>query len=350
MKKFLISCLEPSANLHFYEVLKELGNCEIVGIFDAKFGKPYMESREFSAMGFVEVLPLIFKAKRAIKEMVNLAKDCDAVLFIDSPAFNLPLAKAIKNAGIKIPITYYILPQVWAWKPHRVAQVERYCDNLASILPFDLQFYTRAMYVGHPILDEIKFSKLDQNIGQISNSSAKTIAFLPGSRKSEIKRLMPIFRELAKKFSGARKILPIPLHLMNELSGVYGDLNEFELTNDAPKALYESDFAFICSGTATLEAALIGTPFVLAYKAKAIDILIAKFFVKLKYIGLANIMFEFMQKEPLNAEFLQNEVTTENLYNAYLNCDTAKFQKACLELKKYLKYGSAKNVAEILLK
>ena len=145
--KLLVSCLEASANLHFEQVLEHLPKCELKGIFYEKFGKPFMPSSEFSAMGFVEVLPLYFKAKRAVKEMTRLAEQCDAVLLIDSPAFNLPLAKAIKEAGIKTPVTYYILPQVWAWKAGRVAKVEAYCDHLASILPFDGMYYNRSRYV-----------------------------------------------------------------------------------------------------------------------------------------------------------------------------------------------------------
>lgn len=342
MKKYLVSCLEPSANLHFKQVYQRLGKCEIVGIFDPEFAKPLYASSEFSAMGFVEILPLIFKARKALKQMVKLAKDCDGVLLIDSPAFNIPLAKALKQAGVKALITYYILPQVWAWKKNRVAKVEAYCDNLASILPFEDRFYNRCIYVGHPLMDEIKFIKTDYE-----NLNGK-IAFLPGSRKSEIKSLMPIFKKLATKFKKQEKILPVPYHLMGEIDEIYGDISEFKITNDAPKALQESDFAFVCSGTATLEAALIGVPFALCYKAKAVDIFIAKVFVKLKHIGLANIIFDFMGKDELNLEFLQEEVTVENLYKAYINCDRVKFKSACKELRKYLAHGSAENVANIL--
>lgn len=161
MKRILVSCLENSANLHFEQIYNSLGtkNYEFVGIFDKKFGSPLYDSKEFSAMGFVEILPLIFKAKKAMNEMLKLARNCDKILLIDSPAFNLPFAKKLKENKINAEITYYILPQVWAWKQGRVAKVEAYCDNLASILPFDSQFYSRAAYVGHPLLDEIKFQK-----------------------------------------------------------------------------------------------------------------------------------------------------------------------------------------------
>ena len=338
-KKLLVSCLEPSANLHLAEVLQYLPKYEILGIFDEKFGEPYMKSSEFSAMGFVEVLPLYFKAKRAIKQMVELAKNADHVLLVDSPAFNLPLAKAIKDAGIKTPITYYILPQVWAWKEGRVAKVEKYCDNLASILPFDSKFYSRCVYVGHPLLDELRVRKN-------TLEESKVFAFMPGSRKAEISRLMPIFREVAKKIDGVKKLV-VPPHLMNELD-IYGDISDFEVVTNAPKTLLDSSFAFICSGTATLQAALIATPFVLAYKAKAIDMLIAKMLVRVKFAGLANIMLDFMNEPPLHTELLQGDVTVENLLKAYENCDKNKFIKECVKLREYLKHGSAEHVANII--
>ena len=339
--KILVSALEPSANLHLKEVLKNFeGKFELMGIFSEELGTPYMKSSEFSAMGFVEVLPLIFKAKKAMKVMSQMAKEADAVLLIDSPAFNLPLAKAIKEAGAKAAVTYYILPQVWAWKPKRVSVVERYCDNLASILPFDAKFYNRSTYVGHPLMDEIRIKKT-------SLSSSGKVAFLPGSRRSEISRLMPVYRELAKKIE-AKRLLVVPPFLLDKVGEIYGDVSDFEVVSNTPEALYESDFAFVCSGTATLEAALIGTPFVLACEAKAIDVFIARKFVKIKHAGLANIMFDFMGKEPLHEEFIQEFATAENLLRAYKSCDRQKFLKGCDELRTYLGHGSSKNVVKIL--
>ena len=339
--KILVSALEPSANLHLKEILRNFeGEFELMGIFSEELGTPYMKSSEFSAMGFVEVLPLIFKAKKAMKLMSQMAKEADAVLLIDSPAFNLPLAKAIKEAGVKAAVTYYILPQVWAWKPKRVSVVEKYCDNLASILPFDSKFYSRSTYVGHPLMDEIKLKKT-------SLSSSGKVAFLPGSRRSEISRLMPVYRELAKKIE-AKRLLVVPPFLLDKVGEIYGDVSDFEVVSNTPEALCESDFAFVCSGTATLEAALIGTPFVLAYKAKAIDVFIARKFVKIKHAGLANIMFDFMGKEPLHEEFIQEFATAENLLRAYKSCDRQKFLKGCDELRAYLAHGSSKNVVKIL--
>ncbi|ASQ29783.1 lipid A disaccharide synthase [Campylobacter avium LMG 24591] len=357
MKSFLVSALEPSANLHLREillVLKQQGKeFDLLGIYDEALceefklkSRPLYSSHEFSAMGFVEVLPLIFKAKRAIKELVSLAKNSDATSFlcIDSPAFNIPLAKALNKAKARQKKIYYILPQVWAWKKGRIPVIEANFDILASILPFDDKFFSKSTYVGHPLLDEIKSFK--QTITQDKNDDEKTIAFLPGSRRGEIARLMPIFRDLSKNFKG-KKLLAVPKFNFSKLD-IYGDTSEFDLRDDAVLALNEADFAFICSGTATLQAALIGTPFVLAYKAKKLDYLIAKAFVKLKYIGLANIMLDFAKNESLHPEFIQEAVTVKNLYEAYKNYDYKEFFAKVSFLKEYLKSGCAKNLAQIL--
>ena len=389
--KYLISCLEPSANLHFKEVLAHLKRldpaCEICGIYDEKLGSPIYKSSEFSAMGFIEILPLILKAKRAIAQMTRLAAECDRVLLIDSPAFNLPLARAIKESGARAEISYYILPQVWAWKPHRAEKLKAFCDNLLSIWPFEAKFFgadcegdkgavsqeaeskdsalqetkdkdaapkedaahlseqrdksAKYSFVGHPLLDEIKFQKS-------SYEKQGKIAFMPGSRRAEISRLMPIFRALAPKFENSERTLIIPPHLMDQRDEIYGPLDGFSIANDTPATLKDCDFAFICSGTATLEAALIGTPFVLCYKARAFDIWLARKLVKLKHVGLANIIFDFLDEEPLHEELLQGEVSAQNLLAAYERCDAAKFKLASQKLRDYLKFGSSENVAKIL--
>lgn len=321
-----------------------------------KINKPLYSSHEFSAMGFVEVLPLIFKAKRAIKELTSLAlqrqnaqKPFDAVLCIDSPAFNIPFAKALNAAGVRTKKIYYILPQVWAWKKRRIPIIEANFDELASILPFDGQFFSKSTFVGHPLLDELKEFKDESDFETIlsKEESKKTLSFLPGSRRSEIKRLMPVFRELALNFKG-EKILCVPPFNLARLDELYGDTKGFKVVTNTPQALKKSDFAFICSGTATLEAALIGTPFILAYKAKAIDVFIARLFVRLKHIGLANIMCDFAGKSELNPEFLQNEVSAKNLFEAYRKFDFKEFFDKVSFLKNYLRFGSAKNVAKML--
>lgn len=340
--KLLVSALEPSANLHLEPLLKALENCELFGIFDERFGKPLMPSRAFSIMGFLDAIPKISRAKKAIKIMARMSFFVDKVVLIDSPAFNLPLAKAIKTINPNVQIIYYILPQVWAWKPKRVAKVQKYCDVLASILPFEQKYYSKATYVGHPLLDEIPQFKLRAE-------ETGVIAFLPGSRKSEIKALLPIYREVASQIEDKVKLLVIPPHFSyREIVEIYGDLGEFKISRNAYDAFLQSEFAFVCSGTATLEAALVGVPFVLAYKAKAFDYWLASHFVKLKHVGLANILFDFEKMEPLHVELLQEEVYADNLLQAYHAVDKEAFFNHAKTLRNILGHGSQEAMISIM--
>jgi lipid-A-disaccharide synthase len=345
--KILISALETSANVHLKELLQHLQNdVKLSGIFEKSLGTPNYDLSSLAIMGFVDALkrlPFFLKLK---SEMVTLSKDVDIVLLIDSSGFNLPLAKAIKSKYPEKKIIYYILPQAWVWKKNRVKKLELYCDHLCSIIPFEKEIYTnkeKITYVGHPLLDEIKVLKTN-----LTNNG--TIAFLPGSRKSEIKNLMPIYKKVAKKLK-QKAILVIPAHFSKEyIEEVYEDISDFEISNDTHQTLIDVDFAFICSGTATLEAALIGTPFVLCYIAKKFDYFIGSRLINLPYVGLANIFFDKMKKDPMHIELLQDDVTVNNVINAYNNTKAEQFLEHSKQLREYLKYGSSKNVASILLK
>ncbi|MDR0579124.1 MAG: lipid-A-disaccharide synthase [Campylobacteraceae bacterium] len=339
--KLLVSALEPSANLHLKPVIDNIKECEFFGIFDQKFGKPFLSSDEFSVMGFSDIFFKIIKAKKAIKKMALLSLEVDHVLLIDSPAFNLPLAKEIRQINKNVPITWYILPKVWAWRRGRAKKVEKYCTNLASIFPFEDRFFTRSVYVGNPLLDEIEKQKK-------SLDKSNKIVFMPGSRKSEIKALIDIFKQTAKVLN-KKSVIVIPKHFNeDDIKSLYGDLDGFTISRDTYGSLYESEFAYVCSGTATLEAALIGVPFVLCYKAKKFDYSVAKRFVKLKHVGLANIIFDFYNERPLHTELLQQDVSVQNLLREYEQMDKESFFKHSQKLKEILKHGSSKIVAKLL--
>jgi lipid-A-disaccharide synthase len=337
----LVSALEPSANLHLEPILEKLPKCKLSGIHDEKFGTPLYKSSEFSVMGIMDVLPKIRKAKEAIEEMVFLSTFADTILLIDSPAFNIPLAKAIKKQYPDKKIVYYILPKVWAWKKGRVKKVEESCDVLASIFPFEDKFYNKSIYVGNPLLDEItSFKNPDVTYNRV--------AFLPGSRKGEIRKLMPIFRDVEKKID-KRKTLIVPSFFKGKnLDDIYGDTSSFDISYDMQTSLSQSDFAFVCSGTATLESAIIGTPFVLAYKAKALDYFIGSRVVKLSHVGLANIIMDFAGKKEVHQEFLQDEVTVENLLKAYEEFDMKNFHAKSLELREILQHGAVDKIISLL--
>jgi len=294
-------------------------------------------------MGIKDVIGKIFSAKEAMAELVFLARDVDKVLLIDAPAFNLPLAKKIKEKYPEKEISYYVLPKVWAWKKKRAAKVDAYCDKLLSIFPFEDQFYPRSTYVGNPLMDEIK------NFKQEVSANSK-VAFLAGSRKSEVRSLMPIYHELRKKHK-EEAILVIPPHFSDEeIDELYGDISEYTVIRDTHEALLQADFAYVCSGTATLECSLIGTPMVLVFVANKLEYWIGRKFVKLKHVGLANIIYDFQEKEAMHTELLQDEVNVERMYEVYENIDKEKFLKRSIELREELGKSRLKDVAEIILK
>jgi len=344
--KILVSALETSSNIHLKELKKHLNDdVEFLGVFDSKLGKPLYDLTNLAIMGFVDAIKKIRFFFKLRDELVELAKDCDKVLLMDSSGFNLPLAKKLKEKYPNKEIIYYILPQAWVWKKKRVLKLEAYCTKLLSIIPFEQEIYNdkeKIQYVGHPLLDEINEFKDEP-------SSSGKIVFMPGSRKTEIKNLMPIFKEIALKIPNKEHILIIPPKFDDEyIKSIYGDISNFTISNNAHEELLKAEYGFICSGTATLEAALIGTPFTLSYIAKKIDYKIGRMFIKLNHVGLANIFFEKMGKSTIHSEFLQENVTVENLYNDYINCDKSKFISNSKLLRQYLKQGSSSKVASII--
>ena len=343
--KLLVSALEPSSNLHLREVLKHTENVTLTGIFDKRIeaGTPLYDISDMAIMGVVDAvkkLPWFFKVA---DEMAALAKDADKVLLMDGSGFNLPLAKKLKTAYPDKEIIYYILPQVWASRPKRVEKLERYCDRLLGILPFETAYYPsgKAEYVGHPLLDEIDINY---------EGKPGVITFLPGSRSGEISRLLPVFKEVVASLPDKEAQLVIPPSFSKEkIATLYGDISMFTISRDTHTALARSEFAFICSGTATLEAALIGTPFTLAYIAKKLDYFIGTKILGIKQVGLANIILTHHNGTTLHNELLQENVTVDNLLAEYYNTDRKKFANKAAELKAYLGHGSSENVAKILM-
>ncbi|RUM75017.1 MAG: lipid-A-disaccharide synthase [Sulfurovum sp.] len=339
--KILVSALEPSSNLHLKEVLNHTKNLELLGIFSKELGTPLYDTSDMAIMGVVDAIKKIRWFFKVADEMVALAKEADKILLMDASGFNLPLAKKLKIAYPNKEIIYYILPQIWATRPKRAKKLERYCDHLLGILPFEVDFYqTKATYIGHPLLDEISINH---------ENSTNTIAFMPGSRTSEISKLLPIFKEVRKKLSDKKAILIIPkIFSKDKIEELYGDISEFEISQDTHRTLAKSEFAFICSGTATLESALIGTPFTLSYIAKKFDFFVGTKIFGITQVGLANIILTKHNNTTLHNELLQESVTVDNLLQEYYNVDKELFIQKAKELRAYLGHGSSKNVADIL--
>ena len=344
--KILVSALEHSANIHLKSLKRKLSDdVEFIGIFDSELGTPIVDLRSLAIMGFVDVLKKIRFFFKLNAQMLDLAEGVDKVLLIDSSGFNLPLAKKIKKKYPHKEIIYYILPQAWAWKKKRIPVLAKTIDHLASILPFEKDYYPKdapISYVGHPLLDQIKVFK------ESLNPEIKNVLFMPGSRKGEIAKLMPVFHEVRESLDVHAQIAIPEYFTQEEIDAIYGDLSNFEIVHDAHKALFEADFAFICSGTATLEASLIGTPFILSYIAKSLDYFIATKFVKIDEVGLSNIMFRKYNNRGMHPEFLQDNVSVENLLKAYKEYDVENFLDDSKKLREYLVEGSSKNVAQII--
>jgi lipid-A-disaccharide synthase len=341
--KLLVSALEPSSNLHLKEVLKHTQEVELLGIFDKSLGSPLYDISEMAIMGVVDAIKKLSWFFKVADEMVELAKDADKILLMDSSGFNLPLAKKLKQAYPNKEIIYYILPQIWASRPKRAKKLEAYCDKLLGILPFEINYYTsKAHYIGHPLLDEIHL--------QTDQKKSNTIAFMPGSRKGEIAKLLPIFKALRKELSDKKALLIIPKSFSEEkIKNLYGDVSAFEIRKETHRALADAEFAFICSGTATLESALIGTPFTLSYIAKKIDFFIGTKLLGITQVGLANIILTHHNNTTLHNELLQEKVTVENLLREYHQTNQAIFKEKAQELREYLAHGSSKGVARIIM-
>ncbi len=345
--RLLVSALEPSSNLHLREVLKHTRDIELAGIFESSMGKPLVDISQIAIMGFVDALKKYFYFRRILEQMVELAAACDKVLLMDGSGFNLPLAKKIKEKYPDKEIIYYLLPQVWASRPGRVAKIEKYCDRLLGIMPFEIPYYPsgKAQYVGHPLLDELDLSPVEYK-----EHMQETIAYLPGSRRGEITRLMPYFREVRKRLAPHRALLVIPPSFDDaKIAELYGDTTGFEISRSTPEALRGSDFAYVCSGTATLEAALIGTPFILAYQTGKLNYFLMSLVLNIRYAGLANLILERHNGTTLHSELLQDDVTADNLVAAHDGFDRELFGEKAKELRDYLGHGSSANVARIIM-
>ncbi|MGL6267332.1 MAG: lipid-A-disaccharide synthase [Chitinophagaceae bacterium] len=334
--KYYIIAGEASGDLHGSNLIKELkkldNNADI-----RCWGGDMMESagatlvkhyRDLAFMGFIEVvknLPTIFQNMKFCKKDILRFKP-DVVIFIDYPGFNIPIARFAKNNGFKT--VYYISPQVWAWKEGRVKTLKKVIDKMLVILPFEKDFYKKwnydVEYVGHPLVEVIEENR-KLTTGQPSTVNRQpavpgqpstvnrqpTIALLPGSRKQEISKKLPIMLEVCKFFPDCRFVVAQAPSLSDEF--ILQFTNQYSnveiVKGKTYSLLMESDAALVTSGTATLETALFGIPEVVCYKGSAVSFEIAKRLIKVKYISLVNLI---MDKQVVT-ELIQDQLTPDNL-------------------------------------
>ncbi|MEY3179524.1 MAG: hypothetical protein RJB42_1767 [Bacteroidota bacterium] len=276
--------------------------------------------RDLAFMGFTEVVSNISTILSNMKFCKNdiCTFNPDVVVFIDYPGFNLPIAKFVKSKGYKT--VYYISPQIWAWKEKRIHTIKKVVDKMMVILPFEKTFYEKwkypVDYVGHPLIEIIDQYKLSLNKEEVILSlgiptGKKIIALLPGSRKQEIAKKLPIMLESSNDFPEALFVVAQAPGISDDFITAYTNkyTNVKLIKNKTYDLLSIADAALVTSGTATLETALFRVPEIVCYKGSPISYAIAKKLIKVKYISLVNLIMD----QPIVKELIQHELTAENI-------------------------------------
>jgi len=325
-KTVLIIAGEASGDMHGANLVREMLNRDPALNFYGIGGKRMQQEgvqllADASTMAVVGLTEVVFKLKDILKIMRTIKKSLDErrpdlVILIDYPDFNLPVAKAARRHNIKV--LYYISPQVWAWRQSRIEQIKKTVTRMAVILPFEVETYRRhgfaADYVGHPLLDMIKTTYLKKESRKKFglHEDKITIGILPGSRMSEIKKLLP---ELLQAATIMKDSIPeiqfvVPLADTLEEKNLTGIIAGFPIdVNIISGQTYDvvscADLALVASGTATLETALLKVPMIIVYKISPLSYFIGKLFVRVKNIGLVNIIAE----KTIVPELIQNDAS-----------------------------------------
>ena len=307
LMRFLISAGEASGELYGAGILdalrRRVPGSEFFGVGgkrmrDAGF-ETVVDAHKISVVGLAEVVTHLPMIRREFKRLVSEAaqRKPDAAILIDFPDFNLRLARELHK--LQIPVIYYVSPQLWAWRKGRIKQVQKYVSKMLVIFPFEADFYrdhgVKAEYVGHPLADEPMPSMTREQFASANGlDPAKTwIALLPGSRRKEVSLNLPGIIESAKLLRGEYQfVLPVASSL--DESWIRSLLLQrslaVSLVHDARTALRHSRAAIVASGTATVEAALIGTPFVMIYRVTPLTYAIGRRLVKLDRFGMVNLI------------------------------------------------------------
>jgi lipid-A-disaccharide synthase len=272
------------------------------------------------AMG-VPGIQQLFKGWKTLRKLSAYVRreQLDAIILIDSPGLNLRLAKAA--AKTSQPIIYYIAPQVWAWGSRRLHLMRRVVKHVLAILPFEEDFFRKAglscHYVGHPLLDDLasSYDKIQERAGLQLKADGLVIGLLPGSREREVQDVLPILLEAVRQIQSRYPTLQAVLAQASSISDalikrILGKSDHVQVIKGKPNAVIAaSDLLLIASGTATLQAALIGTPMVIVYRTSPLTYQIAKRLVRIPYIGLVNILAD----QEVVPELLQDRMTSDNI-------------------------------------
>jgi lipid-A-disaccharide synthase len=309
--ELLVVAGEASGDLHASDVLRELRR-RVPGLHAFGMGgerlagvglERLFDAREISVMGFAEVwprLPRIWRVYRALVEAARLRRPA-AALLVDVPDFNLRLARKLKALGV--PVVFYVSPTVWAWRRGRIRQIARDVERMLCILPFEEEFYrsrgVRARYVGSPVAEQVPAPAEPEVFRRALglDPARPTLAVLPGSRESELKRLLPPLVEsaalLARERPRLQIVVPVAPGMRAErIAEAFSSqgLQPALVAGRAPEVVGASDAAIVASGTATLEAGLMLRPMVVVYRMSAFSWWMGKLLVKVGFVSLVNLL------------------------------------------------------------
>lgn len=310
MKSLLVIAGEDSGDMHAADVIRALkqtrSDLSFWGIGGGKLRAEGVETlhdvHEMDVMGFVEVLGKYSFFKGVFDEVLAEVdrRKPDAALLVDYPGFNLRLAKELKKRGVKV--LYYVCPQVWAWNRSRIPKMAKIIDRLMVIFPFEVEVFKdvdlQVNFVGHPMVDELR-SFREEKPKPLPWNGAKKIALLPGSRKQEIQYILEPLLEAARMMEESRPdlsfIIPVPerrFAMVEEIlqKAKNAPRNVSVITGQAREVLKQADAAFVASGTATLEAALLRCPTVLVYKTSPLTYVMARMLLRIPWVGITNVI------------------------------------------------------------
>jgi lipid-A-disaccharide synthase len=319
--KYYIIAGEASGDLHGSNLVKELIKLDheadvrawggdLMKTAGADIVKHY---RDLAFMGFTEVirnLPTILDNIKFCKKDIRQFQP-DVLVLVDYPGFNLRIAKWAKEQGYKI--IYYISPQVWAWKEGRVKSIKKIVDRMLVILPFEKEFYRKwdynVVYVGHPLAQVI--NEFLEKQPKLPFPDKPVVALLPGSRKQEVAKKLPLMLEASGNFPQYQFVVAKASSLDDAFYQQFLDKHlEVSSVRDQTYALLaQSKAALVTSGTATLETALFGVPEVVCYKGSPVSYQIAKRLIKIKYISLVNLIMD----KKIVTELIQDQLTVKNI-------------------------------------
>ena len=373
-KNIMISAGEASGDLHAANLVKALHNIDDSVEFRGMGGEKLLEAgvdilvdcSDIAVVGIVEVLFNYRKILRVLNQLRDeLRKNPpDLLILVDYQEFNFKLAQTAKECGVKV--LFYISPQVWAWRPHRVHKMGERIDMMAVLFPFEEKFYKKAnvpvQFVGNPLVDEAKATKnkIDAINAYQLDSSKKILGLFPGSRRGEVKRVLPIQLEAAvllkKKHPDLQFILPVASTLKKQefeaCMQKYSSLDIKLVKDNAYDVMQVCDAIITASGTATLEIALMGIPNAITYKISPISYFILKRMVTIDNIGLVNIVAE----KNIIKEFIQGDAQADKICHEidkiltdehYRNNMITELSKVKQKLGKQ---GGSNNIAQLAYK